>query len=747
MSSIPMTVQERIPLPAPIGARPGGAAAAGLTPADIIRILKQRMLLILTLWILISGVTVAGTFYLDRNYRTYGAKGYVKVESPYPRTPNQLVESSVPGELMNRYVADQAMLMKEDSVLREALTDPAVMATSWYQNLPDKTLVVERLKEQLSANPNQGTSFITVGFTARVPDDAATVVNTVMARYLERIQQMAKTSYVNDLKDYNLRVEELKKKIEDNRAKKRAAVTDINSPGITQNLNVVGETLRAHAQEVNELMRQKLEAQALHSQLQGVDPNELSLSPDMMMTIQADPTVSNLQNNRNYWKQQLAITLAQFGPNHRSVQPIQTQLEVVEKDLQEAIAKKEKDLREFQINSAFSKYQQAMAAELAMRESMTEIEAKERDLDKAVIDYRDLEDQYLLLADELKQVQATANALQLMINERGMIRVQTYPAVKPQTPNFPQWSLMIPGGSLFGLVLGLGLALLLELTDTSVRTPRDIVRHVHVPILGTVPDLDDEEISIDRIELAAHEAPRSMTAESFRSIRTNLLLSSPAERQRTVLITSARPEEGKTAIACNLAISIGQSGRRVLLVDANFHRPTLHTVFNKPQNQGLSNALIGQARLDDLIQKTELPNVDVITSGPIPPNPTELLSGTYLRELIVEAAGRYDQILFDGPPILLLSDSLVLATSLDGVIMVCRAKSTSRGAVQRAREQIERVNGRIFGAILNAARIRRGGYFREQIRTYYDYQPEEVLAAQTTKSLPKADPSDESEKS
>src|SRR6185295_7723028 len=162
-------------------------------------------------------------------------------------------------------------------------------------------------------------------------------------------------------------------------------------------------------------------------------------------------------------------------------------------------------------------------------------------------------------------------------------------------------------------------ALLLELMDTSMRTPRDLVRHVHVPILGTVPDLDDEEIPIDKIEVAAHAAPRSMTAESFRTIRTNLLLSSPAERQRTVLVTSARPEEGKTAVACNLAISIGQSGRRVLLIDANFHRPTLHQVFNRSQKDGLSNALIGQAKLEDLIQTTDLQNLDIIASGPIPP--------------------------------------------------------------------------------------------------------------------------------
>ena len=267
----------------------------------------------------------------------------------------------------------------------------------------------------------------------------------------------------------------------------------------------------------------------------------------------------------------------------------------------------------------------------------------------------------------------------------------------------------MPLGSILGLALGLGMALLLEVASTSIRTPRDLVRHVHIPILGTVPDLDDEEVDIERIELATHTAPRSMVAEAFRSIRTNLLLSSPAERQRTVLFTSSRPEEGKTAVAVNLAIAIGQSGRRVLLVDANFHRPALQTIFPKARREGLSNILIGRARLEDLVSPTELPNVDVLTCGPIPPNPTELLSSRYLAELLAQAADRYDQVLIDGPPALLVSDALVLASAVDGVIMVCRAKSTSRGTVQRAREQLERVNARIFGAVLNAAQVARGG--------------------------------------
>jgi capsular exopolysaccharide synthesis family protein len=134
-----------------------------------------------------------------------------------------------------------------------------------------------------------------------------------------------------------------------------------------------------------------------------------------------------------------------------------------------------------------------------------------------------------------------------------------------------------------------------------------------------------------------------------------------------------------------------------------------------------------------------LPNVDVLTSGPTPPNPTELLVGSYFQELLNQATGRYDQIIIDGPPVLLVTDVLAMAGRVDGMIMVCRAKASSRGAILRAREQLQRVNARIFGAVLNAAVASRGGYFREQIRTYYDYQPDEALTGRTAPELPRRD--------
>ncbi|UCD27459.1 MAG: polysaccharide biosynthesis tyrosine autokinase, partial [Planctomycetota bacterium] len=433
-----------------------------------------------------------------------------------------------------------------------------------------------------------------------------------------------------------------------------------------------------------------------------------------------------------------ATALQRLGQNHRAVQDLKAQLLVVDETLQKIMAQKEKEIREYQKNVAHTSFLNAMQAELQLRERMLEAEAMQRDLDQALTVYRQLEEDQLLLEHQLTQIREHINLLKKIIKDRDMVRVrQIGQAQLPKLRSFPNHLLNIPAGSILGLLLGIGLAFLLEFIDTSVKTSQDIVRHVHIPLLGTVPDLDDEELDIKQMELAAHTAPHSMIAEAFRTIRANLQLSAPAEKQKTVLITSARPEEGKTSIAMNLAISIGQSGRRVLLLDTNFRRPILHQMFPNAPREGLSNLLIGQGRIEDLTAPSDLPNIDVMTSGPVPPNPTELLAGQYLKDILNQLGQNYDQIIIDGPPVLLVTDVLVMASNVDGMILVCRAKTSSRGAIMRAREQLERVNAHVFGAVLNAARVSRGGYFREQIRTYYDYQPEEALAPTTiAPSLP-----------
>jgi capsular exopolysaccharide synthesis family protein len=470
-------------------------------------------------------------------------------------------------------------------------------------------------------------------------------------------------------------------------------------------------------------------AQAAYDNLANADPGQIAISPQMQQYIQQDPSVMYLNNTIMGLEQQKMILGTKFGENHRVIRELNRQLEAYTQELDRVLQEKEGEIRAFQISTAQTEYLNMVQAELAMRERVLEAEYKQRDLDEGIEKYKGLEDEQRLLEDNYYQIRGYINQLLLVMSDtRSQVRVQLMQDAEPaELPYFPKYEYNVPAGVFLGILLACGVALLLELIDTSIRTPKDIVRHARVPILGTVPDMDDEEIPIDQIELAMQTAPRSMTAEAFRTVRTNLLLSSPSERQRSVLVTSAKPEEGRTTVAINLAIALAQSGRRVLLVDANFHRPRLPEFFPKIGKKGFSNVLLGQVELDSVITSTDMANLDVLGTGPIPPNPTELLTGSYLQDMVTRAAGLYDQVIFDGPPVLLVTDALVMASAVDGLIIVCRAKETSRGVMLRASEHLDQVNARVFGAVLNAARVRRGGYFREQIRTFYDYQPEEDM--------------------
>lgn len=740
MSSMPVTFQERIPIQAEPMVRPAGGAAAAFSANDILRAIKQRIFLIMFLWFFLMGCVGVGTYLWARYYPGYIARASVLVESPKPQMPYVLQEMAASPDIQERFLADQAMLVKSDDVLSEVLRDNEVISTDWYKSYKqdERPRMLLDLQEKLTVSPVRGTSYLQILLSCHNPEDPHRIVNSVVEKYLSRANALSRSNLSDQLGKYKDEKDSLDRQIREVRSRKENFVTmQLGAvPGVTQGLNVVAEALRALTGETTRLEAEKIQYKAMYDNLAGVSPRNINISPQMRMMIENDPKIVNLNNALSQYQQQKAIATRNFGENHRTVREIDGQIAAIEQQLNEEMAIKEDQVRKYEVDQAEMAYLNATEADLQLQERLLELKEQQRDLDRQLAVYQGMEEEQAQLQKNYELVTDHTRMLDLILHQNSVVRVQRVAdAVRPIERSTPRWGLNAPIGACLSFVIAVGVALLLEFADTSVRTPRDLIRFVHIPILGTVPDIDDEEVAIDRVEMAAHASPRSLVAEAFRHIRTNLLLSAPAERQRTVLVTSPKPEDGKTTISANLAISIAQSGRRVLLVDANFRRPAIHQLFPNGSRDGLSNALIGQARLEELVHPTSLPNLDVLLPGPIPPNPAELLGGKYMRELLTQATERYDQVVFDGPPVLLVTDALVMAGMVDGVILVCRAKANSRGIAQRAREQLERVNAHVFGAVLNAAQVRRGGYFREQLREYYEYQPSELPAA-TAVALP-----------
>ncbi|HVG62887.1 MAG TPA: CpsD/CapB family tyrosine-protein kinase, partial [Hyalangium sp.] len=246
--------------------------------------------------------------------------------------------------------------------------------------------------------------------------------------------------------------------------------------------------------------------------------------------------------------------------------------------------------------------------------------------------------------------------------------------------------------------------------------------------LGFVPRVEGKAENPSERDLYVHRQPKSSVAECCRAIRTNLLFMSPDKPFKTLVVTSSGPQEGKSTTCIFLGVAMAQSGNRVLLLDTDMRRPRLHKAFGVPNDVGISSLVVGEGSLDKAVKSTEVPNLFVLPCGPIPPNPAELLHTQAFADLLKAAGERFDRIVLDSPPLNAVSDSAVLATRADGVVLVLRAGRTNREAARRALRSLADVQAQMYGAILNDLDVMDVRYRDTYLsyRGYYGHYAEET---------------------
>ena len=296
------------------------------------------------------------------------------------------------------------------------------------------------------------------------------------------------------------------------------------------------------------------------------------------------------------------------------------------------------------------------------------------------------------------------------------------PAVEPQAPYSPNLYANLTLGIVLGIVGGIALAFLLDYLDNTIRTKDELAKIApDVPLLGIVPNIEARRSEVAKKDLFAANQPKSTISEAYRGVRTALTLSARGPQQKAMLLTSAGPREGKTTTAINLATVLAFSGARTLIIDADLRKPRIHASFNVPNKIGLTNLIVGNEDPLEHCQKTQVERVDLLTSGPIPPNPSELLGRPRFREILTRLRERYDQIIIDTPPIGAVTDAAVIATMVDGVILVVHAGKTRRQIVSRGIEQLRYIGAPIIGVILNNLHLGRGRYHPGYYHYYYYY--------------------------
>jgi capsular exopolysaccharide synthesis family protein len=303
------------------------------------------------------------------------------------------------------------------------------------------------------------------------------------------------------------------------------------------------------------------------------------------------------------------------------------------------------------------------------------------------------------------------------------------------TPNIPR---NLEFALLIGLIGGVAIALGLEALDTTVRTPEQAESISGLPTIGVIPlqsAVDGAVTSITRAHLLkktprnntdprpliSYLEPKSNIAEAYRTLRTSILLSSVAHPPRSILVTSSVPQDGKTMTCLNVAIVLAQQGKRILLVDADMRHPCVHTAFELKGQVGLSNVLTGGAKISDAIHTTVQPNLFIMPAGLVPPHPSELLSSSLMHDLLMKWREEYDHVIVDSPPVISVTDAVILSVQTDAVLLIIRSGQTTAAHVRRTRNLLQSVKANVLGVVVNAADLASPDYYYYYYRSNYPY--------------------------
>ena len=374
----------------------------------------------------------------------------------------------------------------------------------------------------------------------------------------------------------------------------------------------------------------------------------------------------------------------------------------------ESLQQKKSEL-DIQLSEAFKRYKDKHPVTVSLKTRIEEVNAK---LEQEIVDMLELNTKmvnYNILKNEVDSNQNLYEALLEASKETGIAEKNQISAIQlldiaqpDDVPFKPKKKQSIILATLIALFGGIGTAISLEYFDSSIRTAEDISNYINLPFLGYIPTCGKDVRTDGEKASICFQKPTSAIAESFRALRTSIIFSSPEDKPlKSILVTSSIPVEGKSFISLNLAIIFSQMNEKVIFIDGDMRRPKLHKNMNLDNKEGLSTYLIGSAELDAIIKSSPVPGLSVITSGPIPPNPSELLSSTKIGALVRELSSKYERIIIDAPPGFSVADTLLLANIVDGVVLVIKGGSTRLELVLTVKKKIIETKTRIIGTVIN----------------------------------------------
>jgi capsular exopolysaccharide synthesis family protein len=700
-----------------------------LSAHDVLRILRKRLWLILACFVVL-GLGGAGAIITWRYVAPlYTATGIITVEPGQVGRGGEIApvySEQVPFQLYTQYVMRQVMAIQSDRVLSAALENLKPNQTMFRG--PDAAY---RLAEKLVVQHLEESENIAISLTGTDATQVRDIVREVAQQYLALVEDQRKAVDADRQRD-------LRTELNDKRRDRDRVVSELAELRRQSDAVVLDERNSEEMVRLTTLARQLVDVQFELAGARGAwlqfqelqkeaqDKKDLRpvllAFPEMMQGLRQDPRVLALSQQVARLSQELEGLKGRFGERHEAVQRSQVMFQGAQNDLEAQQNAVLIELVQQQAAVLQNNYNRAREAEAELLDKVAEARTAAIRLSQRAAEYRQREDEFRWLQASLQTVSDGLDQMRYASAlTRPNIQIAQMPSI-PFDPTEPRTILYSAAAIVFSLMVGVGLSFALELMDTRIRTPAEVARQVGVPLLGSVPDLaEDDRLSLDtNVALVSYRSPESLLAEAFRQLRTNLLFTSD-QPIKSVLITSPNPGDGKSTVAANIAIAMARSGNKVLLVEANFRRPALARLFDVPDALGLSNVLVGMNSASETIQATAVENLDLLVGGATPPSPADLLGSLAMRRFLDEQKKNYDRVIVDGAPILVVADGHLLAKIVDGVVLVLRANENTRGMAQRGTRMVLSLKAKLLGAVLNGVRATKGGYFREAYQAYYDY--------------------------
>jgi succinoglycan biosynthesis transport protein ExoP len=572
---------------------------------------------------------------------------------------------------------------------------------------PDESAIEAGLIGQflggVTIQPERLTRLVEIVYVSTDPEFAALAANTLAEEYTAQNLELRLDATTKNLQWLSDEVDKQQQKVSDAEGALTAYRDSQNALSLGDRQNITITRLNSLNETVTRARTARTQKEAIYNQIKGVDP--ASDQADAFPVIAASQGVVEAKTRLSDLLAEKTRLSGRYKENHPEMQKLAVQIQTARSNLTAQRARV--------IETSRNEYEASVSEERSFASSLERQKAEAMDLDRKSGSYLVLQRQ----ADTDRQIWQSLlqrqKELQVISNSRSNNVQVMDRAEVPGAPFSPNTRKDWFTALMAGVLVAFGLAFGIEYLDDTVKTPEDVTKRLNLPLLGLVPAIRGE-----RVPLLSETVPHDF-GEAFRSLRTSLVFTAGSGEARVIAVTSTQPLEGKTTTACNLASALALGGSRVLLIDADMRRPGLHRMMGAQNSIGLSHILVGQARVRDAVQRTAEPNLFIIPAGRTPPNPSELLASERMKGFIANlTSGPFDWVVIDTPPVLAVTDAVVIAGAVSAVVFVIGSEMTRRVHAERAIATLRAGKPRSIGAVLNRVDFNRNKYYYSR---YYGY--------------------------